>query len=443
MTRILHVLDHSLPLQSGYSFRTRAIMKAQRDAGHDSRGLTGQRQQPARPVPDGARLVPDAGAGPASAPLAPDGGLEWHDGLPFYRTDGRPAGVPGAREWREIAALTEAILRVCAQWRPAVLHAHSPGLCGLAALRAARRLGIPLVYEIRAFWEDAALANAAQDAAAPRLAARARYRLTRALENHVVARADAVMTICHGLRDDLIARGTAPHKIGVMPNGVDLTLFGQTGAPPPDADGATIGFFGSFYAYEGLDTLIDAMPLLLRDHPHTRLLLIGSGPQSDAVRRKAVGSPAAHAITCLGPVPHSAIAAHYAQCSIMVYPRKACRLTELVTPLKPLEAMAQGVLVAASDIGGHRELIVPGVTGELFAPGNPAACAEALSQLLHNRAAWPAMRAAASNRIHARHDWAQNAARYEPLYQWLQQRRSAHAPPPTARASQPFTPPAV
>src|SRR5690606_33311219 len=160
MTRILHILDHSLPLHSGYSFRTRAIMKAQRDAGHDSRGLTGMRQW------QGAEDTrADGGMGEAS-PTKAWNEPEFHDGLPFYRTHGRPYGPRLYREWREIAGFTASILKLCKAWRPDVIHAHSPALCGVAAVRAGRKLGIPVVYEIRAFWEDAAQANAGRALAA-------------------------------------------------------------------------------------------------------------------------------------------------------------------------------------------------------------------------------------------------------------------------------------
>ena len=225
--RVLHVLDHSLPLHSGYTFRTRAIMRAQVDDGIEVRGITGWRHTAAGPD------------------------VEQADGLTFHRTRGSAAGP--LREWREIGALTDAILALAGEWRPEVLHAHSPALSGMAALRAARRLGVPLVYEIRAFWEDAAVGNGTGRAGS------LKYRLTRELENRVVAGADAVMTICHGLRDDLIARGFPAGRIGLMPNGVDLTLFGEP-RPRDEAlarklelgSGPAIGFIGSFYDYEGL-----------------------------------------------------------------------------------------------------------------------------------------------------------------------------------------------
>jgi PEP-CTERM/exosortase A-associated glycosyltransferase len=398
--RVLHVLDHSLPLHSGYTFRTRAILKAQGALGLEVRGITGQRHAASGPDPERA------------------------EGLTFHRTPGAPSGPPLWREWREVSALAAAIERLAGRWRPDVLHAHSPALCGLAALRAARRLGLPLVYEIRAFWEDAAVGNGTGREGS------AKYRLTRALENHVVARADAVVTICAGLRDDLVARGVAPERITLSPNGVDLALFGDPPAPDPAlaaslrlSGGPVIGFIGSFYDYEGLDGLIDAMPLLLAREPGARLILVGSGPVDAALRARAAASPAAAAIHFTGRVPHAEVERWYALMDIMAYPRKASRLTELVTPLKPLEAMAQGKLVAASAVGGHRELIADGITGTLFAPDDPAACAAALAALAADRSGWAAMRAAGREHVRAHHDWAVNARRYPAVYQTAIERR--------------------
>ena len=396
MTRVLHVLDHSLPLQSGYTFRTRAILKAQQAAGIAVRGITGLRH------------------------FAEGPDVEQADGIEFHRTRGQASGPVGLREWREIARLQAAIEALCGQWRPDVLHAHSPALCGEAGLRASRKLGIPLVYEIRAFWEDAAVGNGTGSAGS------LKYRLTRSLENHVVAGADAVVTICQGLKDDLVARGNSPAQITISPNGVDLSLFGEPAAPDPAlrrdlalGDGPVIGFIGSFYDYEGIDILIDAMPLLLDAHADARLLLVGGGPCAAALRAQAETSPAAHAIRFVGRVPHHEVERYYALADIMAYPRKASRLTDLVTPLKPLEAMAQGKLVAASAVGGHRELITHGETGVLFAPDDPAACAAALAQLLESRADWHHIVTQGFAHVRATHDWSVNVDRYLRVYQTL------------------------
>jgi PEP-CTERM/exosortase A-associated glycosyltransferase len=240
-----------------------------------------------------------------------------------------------------------------------------------------------------------------------------------------------IVTICEGLRGDLIARGIAPERIAVAPNGVDLTLFGTP--PEPDLTLArelglmdehgelqpVIGFIGSFYDYEGLDVLIDSMPLLVRQQPGAKLLLVGGGPCEADLRARAAASSAADAIRFVGRVPHDQVERYYALTQILAYPRKRSRLTDLVTPLKPLESMAQGKLVCASDVGGHRELVADGVTGRLFTPDDPRACANALAAMLAHPEVWPAMRAAGRRHVEERHDWARNAARYQIVYQGL------------------------
>ncbi|WAT17002.1 glycosyltransferase, exosortase A system-associated [Aurantiacibacter sp. MUD11] len=393
MTRILHVLDHSLPMHSGYTFRTRAILRAQQGLGLEVRGITGQRH---------------TADGPA---------VEEVDGLTFHRTPGQPGGPPGLKEWREIDALADAIVALAAEWKPDILHTHSPALNGLAAIRAGRKLGVPVVYEIRAFWEDAAVGNLTGREGS------LKYRLTRQLENMAVSGADAVFTICEGLKADLVQRGFPAEKIGIMPNGVDLTTFGEPAARDAAlakelgiGDGPVIGFIGSFYDYEGLDDLIAAMPMLTQRHPGAHLLLVGGGPMDESLRAQAAASPVADRIHFTGRVPHAEVERYYALTDIMAYPRKKSRLTDLVTPLKPLEANAQMQLVAASDVGGHRELIRHGETGVLFAPDDPAACATALADLMDRREEWDAIREAARAHVQANHDWATNAQRYQVVY---------------------------
>jgi PEP-CTERM/exosortase A-associated glycosyltransferase len=383
MTRILHVLDHSLPAHSGYTFRTRALMKAQVAKGWEVAGVTGVRHP--EPGPDGETV----------------------DGLTFYRTPP--------------IALAKRVEALASEWKPDVLHAHSPVLDGLAALRVGKKLGIPVIYEIRAFWEDASVGNGTGREGS------LRYWLTKQLETHAVKSADAVAVICEGLRGDLIARGIDPAKITVSPNGVDLELFGDP-TPRDDAladtlglaaDDAVIGYIGSFYDYEGIDDLIAAMPALVAAQPNARLLLVGGGPMEAALKRQAAASTAAAYIHFVGRVPHSQVERYYSLIDILAYPRKKMRLTDLVTPLKPLEAMAQGKLVAASDVGGHRELIEDGATGTLFAPDDPAAIAGALAKLLQNRGMWPERRRTARIFVESHRNWSSNILRYEPVYQRL------------------------
>ena len=394
--RILHVLDHGLPLHSGYAFRTRAIVTAQQGRGWDVACLTGAKQgeRPAR--------------------------REEIDGITFFRTPPIGAVRSPLREWREVRALRRRLEEVIAEWRPDQIHVHSPVLGALAALPVARRFGLPLLYEIRAFWEDAAVGNGTGREGS------ARYRLTRMLETRACRKADAVAVICEGLRRDLISRGIDGDKVIVSPNGVDLGLFGTPVEPDRGLAGKlglegadVVGFIGSFYDYEGLDDLIAAMPLLVERRPEARLLLVGGGPMEAALKAQAAASGVADRIHFTGRVPHQEVERYYALIDLLAYPRKAMRLTELVTPLKPLEAMAQGKLVVASDVGGHRELIEDGVTGTLFPAGDPAALASALADLFDRRDGWDERRATARRFVERERNWADNVANYEPVYRRL------------------------
>lgn len=394
--RILHVLDHSLPLHSGYTFRTRAILKAQIARGWDVACLTGTRHSRGGPDP------------------------EVIEGITFYRTEGRAGGISPLREWREIKALAKRLDRLVATWKPDQLHVHSPVLNALGALRVAKRRHIPLLYEIRAFWEDAAVGNGTGSEGS------AVYRATHFLETWAARQADAVAVICEGLRKDLISRGIPADKIIVAPNGVDMSLFGNPLSPDPafarhhGLEGAdVIGFIGSFYDYEGLDDLIEAMPLLLAKRPNAHLLLVGGGPMEEMLKRQAEASPAVERIHFIGRVPHEQVDRYYSLIDILAYPRKAMRLTELVTPLKPLEAMAQRKLVVASNVGGHRELIEDGVTGTLFPAGDPIALAAALDALLANRGKWEERRDTARSFVERDRNWSSNVCSYIPAYQKL------------------------
>jgi PEP-CTERM/exosortase A-associated glycosyltransferase len=395
--RILHLLDHSLPLHSGYTFRTRALLRGQHRLGWETVHLTTPRH---------------AAGGPDS---------ETADGLVFHRT--RDAG--GLPIVGEVRATARALDRLVGETRPDIIHAHSPVLTALAASGVARKHRLPLVYEIRAFWEDAAVGNGTGTEGS------LRYRATRALETWACRRADAVGAICEGLLGDLRGRGIDPSKLFAVPNAVDLAQFGSplprdTGLSAQlGLDGAdVVGFIGSYYDYEGLDDLIAAMPALVAARPAAQLLLVGGGPMEAALRAQAAASPVADRIHFVGRVPHSEVDRYYSLIDVLTYPRKHMRLTDLVTPLKPLEAMAQEKLVAASDVGGHRELIEDGVTGTLFRADDPAALGSALSGLFADRASWPDRRARAKRYVERERTWDRSVAAYVPVYERLMARGS-------------------
>ena len=209
----------------------------------------------------------------------------------------------------------------------------------------------------------------------------------------------------------------------VIPNAVDTAAF-RFGTPPDAAlraglgltDATVIGFAGSFYGYEGLDLLVDAMARLKGSHPNLRLLLVGGGPQDAALRAQVRSMGLDGQVTFTGRVPHNDVQRYYELIDVLAYPRRRNRLTELVTPLKPLEAMAQGRMFVASDVGGHRELVRNGETGHLFPADDASALAGAIERVLVTREDWPRIAAQARRFVESERTWQSSVSRYAAVY---------------------------
>ena len=394
--KILHVLDHSIPLHSGYTFRTAALLREQRARGWETFHLTSPKQGKVTSLKEDV------------------------EGLEFYRTPATPVAkrVPFIDELRLVKRLEERLREVALHVRPDILHAHSPVLNAMAAHRIGRELGLPVVYEIRAFWEDAAVDHGTTREGS------VRYRLTRGLETRAIRRAAHVFTICEGLRGDIVARGVPAGKVTVIPNAVDVQNFQL--AQPADAalqarwglQGRTVlGFIGSFYAYEGLALLVGAMPQLLAQRPDFTLLLVGGGPQDAALKAQVNSLGLQDRVIFTGRVSHREVSLYYDLIDLLVYPRHSMRLTELVTPLKPLEAMAQGHLFIASDVGGHKELISHGDTGWLFEADNRDALAGAVLEMFASKNIWPKLRANGRRFVEDVRNWRNSVSHYEGAYQ--------------------------
>ncbi|WP_028471267.1 TIGR04063 family PEP-CTERM/XrtA system glycosyltransferase [Neptunomonas japonica] len=394
--KILHILDHSIPLHSGYTFRTRSILKQQRVLGWETVHVT---------------------SGKHTLDSAP---VESVEEFLFYRTPAKSSvldKLPLLNQLSIIDQLTKRVCEVIEETKPDILHAHSPALTGVAALKAGKKYGIPVVYECRGFWEDAAVDHGTckEDGV--------RYKLTRALETYVFKNADAVTTICEGLRKDIVARGIGNEKITVIPNAVDIDKFSvithsdQALTEKLQLQGKKVlGFIGSFYAYEGLLLLLDSLPEMISKNPDIRLLLVGGGPQNDLIESKIKSLNLQQYVVTTGRVPHTEVQSYYSLVDIFIYPRLAMRLTELVTPLKPLEAMAQGKLVVASDVGGHKELIDDGKTGRLFKAGDKKDLARVVLEVLDQTDDWDSLKQQGRKYVEEQRNWPVSVGQYEHVY---------------------------
>jgi len=395
--RILHIFDHSIPLHSGYAFRSLAIIKEQRKLGYETYHLTGIKHYNC------------------------DEDFEEVDGLIFIRT--KPtwrSKLPLLNQWDVIYTLKKNIIMACREHNIDIIHAHSPSLNALAAVSAAKQLKIPVVYEMRASWEDAAVSHGtcAQDSL--------RYKLGQWLEKKALRSVQQVTTICAGLAEQIEQWGVLKKNITIIPNGVDIEKFSgpideqqvqQTKAELKLSKHTVLGFLGSFYRYEGLHILIDALAKIVKQDKNVRLLLVGGGQEEAALKQQVQDLELAPYVIFTGRVPHDKIQQYYQLIDIFIYPRESIRLTEMVTPLKPLEAMAQHGLVVASDIGGHREMIQHQHNGILFKPDNVDALAHAIVDLINNQDGWPKLRQAGRDYVEQERCWQESVRGITSVYQ--------------------------
>ncbi len=330
---VLHLVTTALPeAQTGYTIRTQGIARAQAAAG--------------RRVAVVSRIGFPVDTGhPAAGPETTLDGVSYHRLLP---TRPLPLGA-GARLDLAVEEVTGLVERL----RPAVLHAHSKHDNAQVAIAVARRTCLPVVYEVRGFLEETWRTRGGD-------ADSERYRLTRAAETACLLAADAVVTLSESMRAAILARGVAAERVTVVPNAVPDDYL----ADPPEgaaerarlgiAPGTrVVGFSGTLNTYEGLDTVLRAVARLA--DPSVLVLIVGDGPARDALRTLAAELGVTVRFT--GRVPHGRVRDYLAAMDVFCVPRRRTPVTELVPPLKPLEALATGVPVVVSELPPLTELL--------------------------------------------------------------------------------------
>ncbi len=365
--RVLHLVTNGLPFKhAGYTVRTQALAEAQRVAGLDPHVVT----RIGFPVAQG---VLDA------RPLQIVNGVPQHRLLPY----GLPYG-----QGPVLARNAELAGRLVERLRPAVLHAATDHGNGRVALALRETYGLPVVYEVRGFLEETWLTQAPG-----RSADDPSYRSRRALETYCMRGADLVLTLGAAMKAEIVGRGVPEERVLIVPNAADDAFL----APPPDgadmrarlgiaADDFVVGTVSSLTPHEGISTLLHAGAELRRRGVPLRLLIVGDGPERGRLQALAerLGLGAGVALFP-GRVPHRQVRAYHAVLDVFAVPRTDERVCRLVTPLKPVEAMASGVPVAASDLTALRELVQDEVNGRLIPPDSAQAWAEALEGLLYSR----------------------------------------------------------
>jgi glycosyltransferase involved in cell wall biosynthesis len=398
--RILHIVTDALPSTSaGYTIRTQEIALAQRGAGLDPHVST----RIGFPVTAGAI------DGRATVTV---------DGVPYHRL--LPWVMPGRMDRLYQAHLRRAA-RLTARLAPAVLHAASNYANAVIALALRDATGLPVVYEVRGFWEDTWLSR---HAAADDLTRSDRYVRTRALETYCMTQADLVVTLGETMREEIVARGVPAERVVIVPNGVSRLFL----EPLPDGaalraslgiapDEFVVGLVSSLVAHEGIGTLLDAVKILGDRGIRARALIVGDGPERTALQRHAAGLGLDAVFT--GRVPSARVRDYHAVLDVFTVPRTPDRVCQLVTPLKPVEAMASGLPVVVSSVRALAEIVRDRETGLQFTPLDAEELADRLQLLCTSPDLRAKLGAAARDWVARDRTWDHNAIRYRAAYQRL------------------------
>ncbi|MCJ8320360.1 MAG: glycosyltransferase, exosortase A system-associated [Colwellia sp.] len=397
--KVLHVLEYSRPNISGYSLRSDAIIRHQRKIGVTTNQLTSQRYQ------DFKALEEDV------------------DGVIYQRTEKSKSlltKIPFINYLLHINHLAKRIEKAVLADKPDVIQTHSPMFNALAAVKVGKKYNIPVTYEVRALWEDAAVDTGKTKEGS------FKYRMIKAIEQRAFEKADAISCICQGLKTDLIKRGIPESKIFITPNAVDIENFQPSYQRDSELEQSlklagkkVVAFVGTFFKYEGLAYAIEAMSIIAKTRDDIHLLLVGAGNELKNLNQQVAQAKLENLVTFVGRVPFEQVNRYYSLADVMVFPRESIRLTELVTPLKPLESMAQFKPVIASDIGGHRELITDGETGFLFPADDAQALANKIISTIDNTELLTKVSEQGLSFVRDERNWLNTAKQYLPVYQKL------------------------
>ncbi|HEV7826925.1 MAG TPA: glycosyltransferase [Mycobacteriales bacterium] len=403
--RVLYLLHNSLPWRSaGYATRTHGLLVGLRRAGWDVDGVTrlGFPHDQYTPAEAEALVVPDT---------------DVVDEVPYRRlVDPADHRMPKKPLYDFVHRYADRLERLARAERPAILHGASNHWNGLAAGVVAGRLGIPYVYEVRGLWE------VTRGSREPGYVGSPMYNLQVRMEADAAARADRVIAITGALRDEMVRRGVPEDHIVVVPNGVDTTRF-----TPLPRDGAlaaqlgmtgktVIGYVGSVLDYEGLELMMDAVAALAAERDDFAVLVVGDGTAYPDVVARAQRLGLGGVVTFTGRVPHADVERYYSVIDIAPFPRLPLPVCEMVSPLKPFEAMAMAKTVVVSDVAALAEIVTDGVNGLQFAKGDVASLTATLRRLLDEPELRTRLAEAGRDWVRAERDWTGLAARVDAVY---------------------------
>lgn len=402
--KVLHILYQSHPNISGSSTRTRDILTNQKNIG----------------------MEPIAITSPFQKGIETNTGVENVYGVKHFRTYSGKRNEEvkedtnnifiKIKKFFRILAFKKEILRVVLKEKPDVLHAHAMFFCAYPAIIIGKKMQLPVFYEVRSLWEERR-----KDFAPSNVLRKIEFIVLRKIETYCMNKADHIVAINENLKKDIIKRGIPSNKITVISNAVDIDFLEiqRSRMSKKKRDSITFGYVGSISPIEGLDSLIE---LFKTNFDKNRLLIYGRGKESyiDNLKMQISGYDN---IEYRGEIDRNEIYRAYENIDIIVNPRVKLKITDTVTPLKPLEAMAIGKIVIASNVGGMKELIDNDINGFLFDADNINDLERCIAKILSlNVSKKQIIISNAIEFIKSERLWSINALKYKEIYEKLQKR---------------------
>lgn len=396
--KVLHILYQSHPNISGSSTRTKDILINQKKIGLDPLAISS-------PFQKGEQIQK---------------GFELIYFIKHYRTyngkeeeevkeDSNSIWIK-IKKFNRILSFKREIIKVVQKEKPEILHAHAMFFCAYPAIRIGKRMNIPVVYEVRSLWEERR-----KDSNPKNIIRQLEYWVLRRIETHCMKNVNHIVAINENLKQEIVKRGIPDSKVTVIGNAVDLEFIEEQKNKMCEITNKSLvfGYIGSISPIEGLNSLVE---IFKTTFVHNKLLIFGKGKESEMLFLKEQISMAANIEYC-GQIERKEIYQAYEKIDVIVNPRIKLKITDTVTPLKPLEAMAFGKIVIASDVGGMKELLNDGETGFLYKADNKVDFERCLLKVL-NLTSEVEQAIVDRARAHIKNHcvWLNNAEKYKLLY---------------------------
>ncbi|GAB3328002.1 glycosyltransferase family 4 protein [Marivirga atlantica] len=390
--RVLHVLYESLPIISGSTIRSRDILDSQLNS---------------------VNIHPVVLTSPFQSG---ESKLDIINGVKTYRYLGnknetaseniRKNPIVLLKKFLRIFLFTFRIIKVSKLEEIDVIHAHAMFFCAISSKMAGLYLGKPVVYEVRSLWEERG-----------RLSRPFLTRIFVWLENISLKVSNSVICINENLRRELIDRSNLKKEIYIVPNAVNFNQIKQ--ASLNISGELTFGYIGTLSPIEGLDLLLQAAYDLKKIGIEIKIKLFGTGVYEDSLKKMLIKLNLNN-VSLMGSISPVDIHLAYRQVDVIVNPRKKSKLSDMVTPLKPLEALAYRKLLLVSDVGGMKQLISQDDIVYNFSADDKESLKNTLVKVLNSSAKERMKRIDNGyNFVLKNKNWTSNAEKYYSIYKNL------------------------